>query len=566
MELFSPLYNFISPVSGKLQSIDMFPDLQENFVWIGDNKNRPFPKNIADVVGLPALSQGKIWIGDQNNKAIETKTINLNNLPPLYTITIEGLPTPAPQIYTGTSSGVPEVSNAFGEALADILALNGRFLLGEFVMGDALVQATYPKSQFLINLEDGILKKTGKIMQHAVSGTDYVDCANGINPIAEIIPIWSANNQKLLTNSNIQVLNLENIRGVNSLGCVALQASNVVTSDQTMIARTSMQARQLILYDYNDLHRYTRFSSFTGADNVNIDIVMKMPDSLNINQSDYVLSITNVQTLIDQQGLPYMKGQLTFVPQQAPLDATYIIKTQNNKLTNAQVISELGSGMAKIVAGGAFAIAIADEDYATKATLEQIKAETEAFKNEAATSAEEAVASATEAVGSATEANASALEATGAAAEATGAAATASGAATTAAGSATAAGISALAAAGSAISAWSSSSSASSSASDASGSASNAGASATQAKNYLNTLLNTGITLQGDIIGSGNLTNPITTSFIANPTFSGKNFMQIPVGSTSERPMNPKVGMMRCNSDTAQFEICLDGLSFTVIQ
>ena len=57
----------------------------------------------------------------------------------------------------------------------------------------------------------------------------------------------------------------------------------------------------------------------------------------------------------------------------APTDATYIIKTPNANLTNAQVLSELGTGMAKIVAGGAFAIAVAGEDYATAQQLEEIK-------------------------------------------------------------------------------------------------------------------------------------------------------------------------------------------------
>ena len=240
----------------------------------------------------------------------------------------------------------------------------------------------------------------------------------------------------------------------------------------------------------------------------------------------------------------------------APNDATYIIKTPNATLTQAQVLSELGIGMAKIVAGGAFAIAIPDEDYATKATLEQIKAETEAFKNEAAASAEEAAASATEAAASATEASASAVEATGAAGTATAAAAEATGAAATATGAAGAAGLSALAAAGSALSAGSSSSSASSSASDAASSASNAAgsatnsaSSATQAHDYLNTLLNTGITLQGDITGSGNLSNPITTNFKENPTFLGHEYIKIPTGNTAQRPSNPSVGMLRCNTD-----------------
>jgi len=240
----------------------------------------------------------------------------------------------------------------------------------------------------------------------------------------------------------------------------------------------------------------------------------------------------------------------------APHDATYILKQPNQTLTNAQILSELGSGIAKIIIGGEFAIAIPDEDYATKATLEQIKAETEEFKNQAATSAEEASTSATEASVSATEASASATEATAAAAEATGAAAEATGAAATATGAATAAGISAAAAALSALSAGSSSSSASSSASDASSSASNAhdsavnsAGSASQSLLYLNQLLNTGITLTGDVLGGGPLKDPITLTFKENPIFLGHGSITIPVGNTNNRPAAPQIGMMRFNTD-----------------
>ena len=217
----------------------------------------------------------------------------------------------------------------------------------------------------------------------------------------------------------------------------------------------------------------------------------------------------------------------------APSDATYVINTPSVTLPNAQVLSELGVGMAKIITDGMFAIAIPDEDYATVETLERLA-------EEAAASAEESAASATEAAASATEASASALEATGAAAEATGAAAEATA-------SAAGATVSALAAAASALSAGSSSSSASSSASDANSSASDAQGSATDAHNYLITLLNTGITLEGDITGSGILSNPIITNFKPNPTLPGNGYVKIPTGSTNQRPSNPSAGMLRYN-------------------
>ena len=215
-------------------------------------------------------------------------------------------------------------------------------------------------------------------------------------------------------------------------------------------------------------------------------------------------------------------------------DATYIIQTEDAALKNAQVLNDLGTGMAKIVTGGALAIAIPDEDYATKETLEKL--------------AEEAAASAEEASGAAEEATAAASEATGAAAEATGAAAEASGSAIGAGISAIAAAASALGAAGSAGSASSSASDAKSSASDASDSEKAAGKSATDAQKALNTLLTTPVTLTGDVQGSGLLSAPIPTAFKENPVLPGKASMTLPQGTSADRPQQLTPGMLRYNS------------------
>ena len=205
----------------------------------------------------------------------------------------------------------------------------------------------------------------------------------------------------------------------------------------------------------------------------------------------------------------------------APKDAQYVLNQPNENLANAQALSELLGGILKSAPlTGVISIATPDVDYATVATLEELAAE-------AAASAEEATAAAT--------------EATAAAGEATGAAAEASL-------SATGAGVSALAAAASALAAGGSASSASSSASDASDSADNASSSATEAQNYLNTLLTTGITLQGDISGSGVLSSPITTSFIPNPVFHGNGSMTMPFGNTTQRPSALTRGMIRFNT------------------
>ncbi len=64
-------------------------------------------------------------------------------------------------------------------------------------------------------------------------------------------------------------------------------------------------------------------------------------------------------------------------------------------------------------------------------------------------------------------------------------------------------------------------------------------------KDYVLSIVNT-ITLTGDISGTG--TGSIATTFIANPTFTGTNYIRIPTGTTAQRPSSPSVGMVRCNT------------------
>ena len=291
----------------------------------------------------------------------------------------------------------------------------------------------------------------------------------------------------------------------------------------------------------------------------------------NVPEARQTIDIANLPSLTDGR---VWQGDAANRPVEvqlnlAPTDATYIIKTPNVNLPEAQVLEELGIGMAKIVAGGAFAIAIAGEDYATTEQLEEIKQQCQEYAEqaatsaeEAATSAEEAVVSAEEAAASAAEAAASALEATAAAAEATAAAAEASESAVAATASAVAAAASALAAGISANSAGNSADAASSSANSASNSAEYAASSAssasvsandsansaTQAQTYLNTLLNTGLTLLGDVTGSGLLSTPIVTTFEPNPIFTGNSSMTMPTGNSMQRPSTLTPGMIRFNT------------------
>ena len=569
------------------------PDLTYKNIWIGDANNRPQPNPIITIDNLPTLGTASIIVP--------------NPLDPTTPITISG-----GKIWHGTDSNRPEESTALLVVEGDVALLNFRFLSANFIMGGSSLplKTVMPRSQFIQDLPNGLLKRADSTsilrpnyIQVAEPGVDYLP---GISqpPLPDISNFLLYSNNKVY---QCPITYLEDPGGngifnfdggtIKALNFAAKrhngQDASVTVEGNAYISET-IGARRIILYDSKEIaHRREDGVMLEGPAPLAIGTMLKwiMPSAISTEGQilqdiganiggGRLLGFVNMlpdgltNTLLAQGEVGGKKtfvnatltqnkiwvGDATNKPVEtdlnfAPNDATYILKTANANLNQAQALDILGTGMAKIVAGGAFAIAIPDEDYATKATLEQIKAETEAFKNEAAASAEEAAASATEAAASATEASASAIEATAAAAEATGAAAAAGASATAAGLSATGAGISALAAAASALSAGSSSSSASSSASDAASSASNAAnsatnsaSSATQAHDYLNILLTTGITLQGDITGSGGLSSPITTTFIQNPVFHGNGSLTLPTGNVSQRPSSLIPGMIRLNT------------------
>jgi len=440
-----------------------------------------------------ALPSGQLFIGNSSNIATAQQTITIDNLPNLGTTSIN-VPNPLDpinpitisggKIWHGTDSNRPEESDALLVLEGDIALINFRFFSANFILG-----------------------KGNSVLQTLMPGSQFLS--------------------NLPSGSWMQT---------SSAGTGAIVAATILEN-------------QLLMGGLN-----------------------------NVPEARQTINIANLPSLTDGR---VWQGDATNRPVEvqlnlAPTDATYIIKTPNVNLPEAQVLEELGIGMAKIVAGGAFAIAIAGEDYATIQQLEEIEQQCQQYAEQAATSAEEAAlsaeeaaASAAEASGSAVEATAAAAEATAAAAEATAAAVEASAAAVEASGSAVeataaaaaatvsalAAGISATSASSSASDAQQSANSAANSSSNAAASASNANISADNAANsaneaqaYLNTLLNTGLTLQGDVSGGGLLSMPIVTTFKPNPVFTGNSSMTMPAGNSMQRPNALIPGMIRFNT------------------
>jgi len=494
-----------------------------------------------------------------------------------------------------------------------VLATNGNGVLSfiDAGGGSALKDATYilqqpnsdlPNAQALNQLNNGLMKNKDGIIQIAVPGEDYLSTAlpsgqlfignneniataqqtitidnlpnlgatsinvpNPLDPIHPIVisggKIWHGTDSNRPEESNALLV----LEGDIALINFRFFSANFILGKGNSVLQTLMPGSQFL----SNLPAGSWMqTSGTGTGAIVAATILEnqllMGGLNNVPEARQTINIANLPSLTDGR---VWQGDAANRPVEvqlnlAPTDATYIIKTPNVNLPEAQVLEELGIGMTKLVAGGAFAIAIAGEDYATIQQLEEIEQQCQQYAEQAAASAEEASASAAEASASAAEASASAVEASAAAVEASAAAVEASasaGAAGISAGaaaaSAFAAGISAGSASGSASDARqsanrasSSASSASSSAEAASGSAGNAANSATQAQTYLNTLLNTGLTLQGDITGSGLLSNPIVTTFKPNPVFTGNSSMTMPAGNNTQRPTTLTPGMIRFNT------------------
>jgi hypothetical protein len=518
---------------------------------------------------------------------------------------------PSNDYYVGFTAGNLTQNTIWRLPLQDgtngqVIATNGNGILSfiDAGGGSAPKDATYilqqptsdlPNAQALMQLNNGLMKNNDGVIQIAVPGEDYlsttlpsgqlfignneniataqqtitidnlpnlgttsINVPNPLDPTNPIVisggKIWHGTDSNRPEESNALLV----VEGDIALINFRFFSANFILGKGNSVLQTLMPGSQFLS---NLTAGSWMQTSSTGTGAIVAATILEnqllMGGLNNVPEARQTIDIANLPSLTngrvwqgDGANRP-VEVQLNL----APTDATYIIKTPNATLTQAQVLSELGVGMAKIVAGGAFAIAIAGEDYATIQQLEEIEQQCQQYAEQAATSAEEAATSAGEAATSAGEATASAAEATGAAAEATAAAGEASvsaGAAGisagAAAGSALAAGLSAGSASSSASDASSSASDASHSASSASGSATNAANSATQAQTYLNTLLNTGLTLQGDVTGSGLLSNPIVTTFKPNPTFTGNGSMTMPAGNSMQRPTTLIPGMIRFNT------------------
>jgi len=517
------LYNFISPVTGKIP-------IDRGYILLGDKDGMSFAspvlidvrqdiidlkRKIGNFEELKKLDHNRIWIGDYYNEPQETLHIGIINLPPLAEAVFPNpissiigdfrIPNPTfdylspfdwvmsgpflPQIY---ATKYDTFGNPIGTDISSSLAMTQvraaqimkRFDNATFIVGSSVVDFTWENPKMYLIPET--------LKQLYGLGTTYTFT-------------------KAQSLGNLQTGILKNTVN-NAIGTL----STAIAGKDYVEVTAPIENMQIAL--------------------IRPELIQEGADVAKLLSRVERLPVANMSLTKDK----YWKGGDNDIPIEVdlPTDATYIIKTPNVNLPEAQVLEELGMGMAKIVSGGAFAIAVSGQDYATSEQLQE-------YAEQAAASAEEAAVSAGEAAAAAAEATGAAAEATAAAGEASVSAGAAGVSAAAAAASAVAAGISAGSASSSASDASSSASDANHSASSASGSATNAANSATEAQTYLNTLLNTELTMQGDVNGNGLLSMPIVTTFKPNPIFTGNGSITIPSGTIEQRPNILVVGMIR---------------------
>ena len=290
------------------------------------------------------------------------------SVPPLGTFNIG--PINYPEIFIGTDSGKPVASQRFGYALLNIDALDVRVLTGNFIMGDAPIQGSWGGAQFIANLPNGLLAKTGSRLRGAESGVDFVNIeAEACRSYG--VPVWLAGGNKSLTTSRLQVLDgnvedgddLQGIRNLIVKGGVIARAA--ITSNDSVFGLNNLGTREVKIYDRTDQGggRLTRSVNFISAYNLAGNVNFYLPET----ESSSGQVLADVGEIIED-GRIFRKLDFVNV---ASNGAKYIIQQPNEDLPNSQALDSLGLGLIKTIFGGVLAQAIAGTDYVTPLALEE---------------------------------------------------------------------------------------------------------------------------------------------------------------------------------------------------
>lgn len=188
------------------------PDLTKNYIWLGDENNRP--QEVAKILlsNLPNLTEDFLFIGDEDNRPIIVKQIKIDNLPPLNATQIQiGIFSyGVREMWQGTNDGTVVASYSVSTSLAQI---DYAFITTNWIIGSPGLTGTvsYPNAQFISQLP------SGRMLTHIANGV--IGVANltynslwigNINNQPQEIIILPLNNMANLDYNKIWIGNIVN--------------------------------------------------------------------------------------------------------------------------------------------------------------------------------------------------------------------------------------------------------------------------------------------------------------------------------------------------------------------
>ena len=343
------LYNFISPVTGKLP-------IDRGYTLLGDKDGRSFvspilidvrqdiidlKRKIGNFEELKKLDHNRIWIGDYDNEPQETLHIGIINLPPLAEAVF---PNPISPII-----GDFRIPNPTFDYLSPF----------DWVMSGPFLPQIYATKYDTFGNPIGtdISSSLAMTQVRAAQIMKRFDNANFIVGSSTVTFAWENPKMYLIPEALKQLYGL----GTTYTFTKAQSLGNLQTGllKNTVNNATGTLSTAIAGKDYVEV----------AAPIANMQLALIRPELIQEGQD--VAKLLSRVTRLPADNMPnlttgkYWKGGANNIPIEvdiptyAPTDATYVLNTPNNNLPNSQALNTIGSGILKIAtfANGIISIA-----------------------------------------------------------------------------------------------------------------------------------------------------------------------------------------------------------------
>jgi hypothetical protein len=343
------LYNFISPVTGKLP-------IDRGYTLLGDKDGRSFvspilidvrqdiidlKRKIGNFEELKKLDHNRIWIGDYDNQPVEQLHIGIINLPPLAEAVF---PNPISPI-----TGDFRIPNPTFDYLSPF----------DWVMSGPFLPQIYATKYDTFGNPIGtdISSSLAMTQVRAAQIMKRFDNANFIVGSSTVTFTWENPKMYLIPETLKQLYGL----GTSYTFTKAQSLGNLQTGllKNTVNNATGTLSTAIAGKDYVEV----------AAPIANMQLTLIRPELIQEGQD--VAKLLSRVARLPADNMPnlttgkYWKGGANNIPIEvdiptyAPTDATYVLNTPNNNLANSQALNTIGSGILKIAtfANGIISIA-----------------------------------------------------------------------------------------------------------------------------------------------------------------------------------------------------------------